>query len=306
MIKVPKTTTAFLVLMLAYCGISRSQECNYITDYYQLVYQAQVDYLEHNYELAFRKLKKAESNCKLLNQQCIDEMVLLAVLYEKFGKKDTAFEYLHRLLKKGFPFERLINHKEVSDLKSYPEWQVLKDKSTTYASNFEKKIDKDLKEEVEQLIEEFKLLTSGRYTFKSTHVIDSITENQISRILRRKGYPIPANIGFERKIHGSFELLFTRVKDTGYFKQILLGYIKRGKGNPWSIGIMFDAHMGIREKNYKETKFLYGMADNLDSSYIKDFRNVDKRRVAIGLSPWSLRRKLLKLKGQGEFLENLE
>lgn len=295
-----KTVTAFLILICAW--MTRGQECNYIKDYYQWVYQAEVDYLEENYQAAYQKLKKAESHCRLLNQPGINEMRMMAVLSEKFGQKDKAFEYLHTLLKQGYPFKDLSNDKAIENLKSYPEWRDLEERSIQYAEQFNKNLDKGYIQEVEQLVKEYEYLKSGRLAPETTAVVDSVNEVLLGKLLRRKGYPTVSNIGYERIDLRNFDVLFTRVKDTGYFKQVLLGFVKRGKGSPSAIALMIDLKQ--EQSNSGKYNFVYGIADNLDSTSIRDFKNVDRRRIMIGLSPWGLRRKLLRLRGQGEFLEN--
>lgn len=272
---------------------SFAQECNYITDYYQLVYAAQIDFFEENFESAYQKLKKAETNCNLIN--IANEQILLAVLSEKFEKKEEAFNYLENLLVKGFPFEELEKKIYITSLKKYPEWKILKEKSKKYQEDFNKKVDHDLQEELVELNNYYDELRRPNYHQSIKKKLDSLIENRLKIMLTTKGYPVPSLIGYVDSDKHDIIKLLTRVKDTTYFKQVLLGYIRRGKGHPYSIGALIDAkYLGVPDSVLK-ARFIYGFASNMDSTYIKDFRNVDERRISIGLRPWKLRARLMEL-----------
>jgi len=135
----------------------------------------------------------------------------------------------------------------------------------------------------------------ARYPSSIAAVYDDYIEQGIKKILRTKGYPLPNLIGHENAGDYDLGLLLTRAKDTGYLKQVLLGYVKRGKAPPSSIALMIDAKRSQYDadsKQFLKGKSIYGIAHNDDSTDIWDFKNVDKRRVSIGLSSWKLRTRL--------------
>ena len=102
------------------------QECNYITDYYQLVYDAQLEYLKENYDSAYILLKKAKSNCELLNQPETREAAMYATLCARKGLYDEAFYYLRKVLKEGFKFKALEYYEGIPLLYNDPRWGGLK------------------------------------------------------------------------------------------------------------------------------------------------------------------------------------
>lgn len=283
----------FTCFLIVFTISVRSQECNYITDYYQLVYAAQVDFMEENFEKAYQKLKKAESNCKLLN--IANEQIYLAVLSEKFGKKEDAFIYLDKLLKEGFPFEELEKKIYISSLAKYEEWNVLKEKSKEYEKHFDKRIDYELREELLELNNYHNELFRPNYHPSIIKKLDSLIEKRLKIMLTSKGYPVPELIGYNDVLKYDILRLLTRVKDTSYFRQVLIGYVKRGKGHPYSIAAMIDGNYLNVPDSMPKARFIYGFAVDMDSTYIKDFRNVDKRRISIGLRPWNLRARLMEL-----------
>ncbi len=284
----------FLAIILClFLKNSFSQECNYITDYYQLVYEAQVDFMEEKFEKAYYKLKKAETNCKLLN--IANEQIYLAVLSEKFGKKEDAFIYLEKFLKAGFPFEELEKRIYIGSLTKYEEWNVLKEHSKEYEEHFEKRIDYELREELIELNDYHDELLRPNYHPSIKRKLDSLIESRLRIMLTSKGYPGPELIGYDDLLNYDILRLLTRVKDTSYFRQVLIGYVKRGKGHPYSISAMIDGNYLNVPDSMPKARFIYGFAINMDSTYIKDFKNVDKRRISIGLRPWKLRARLMDL-----------
>ncbi|MGB5645926.1 MAG: hypothetical protein WBM55_02320 [Muriicola sp.] len=249
--------------------------------------------MEENFEKAYQKLKKAESNCKLLN--IANEQIYLAVLSEKFGKKEDAFIYLDKLLKEGFPFEELEKKIYISSLAKYEEWNVLKEKSKEYEKHFDKRIDYELREELLELNNYHNELFRPNYHPSIIKKLDSLIEKRLKIMLTSKGYPVPELIGYNDVLKYDILRLLTRVKDTSYFRQVLIGYVKRGKGHPYSIAAMIDGNYLNVPDSMPKARFIYGFAVDMDSTYIKDFRNVDKRRISIGLRPWNLRARLMEL-----------
>lgn len=70
-----KNYILLIFLFTAFIGFAQNKdcECNYITDYYPIVYKGQLNYLKENYDSAYIYLKQAEKNCPLLNHPIIYE-----------------------------------------------------------------------------------------------------------------------------------------------------------------------------------------------------------------------------------------
>ena len=111
-------------------------ECNYITDYYQLVYDAQLEYLKENYDSAYLLLKEAKAKCELLNQPETRETVVYAALCARKGFYDEAFHHLEKVLKDGFKLEYLEHNNDLTLLHEHPGWALLKEKAARYEQEF--------------------------------------------------------------------------------------------------------------------------------------------------------------------------
>jgi len=72
-----------------------------------------------------------------------------------------------------------------------------------------------------------------------------------------------------------------------YFSPLLIESTRKGIAPPGYVGYIVD-RKDLKEKD----SFTYGIYDNVDISQIKDFKNLDKRRISVGLPPWRLKKKV--------------
>ncbi|MDR0753784.1 MAG: hypothetical protein LBF04_00135 [Prevotellaceae bacterium] len=97
-----------IVFSLFACSLSsltgqgeQKAKCDYIASgYYQLVYEAEIAYLEGNYSLAFAKLQEAERLCPLINQFPYREIDLYCSLLMTNRQFDKAISYMDTLANK--------------------------------------------------------------------------------------------------------------------------------------------------------------------------------------------------------------
>ena len=285
-----KKLILFILIILLTEG-SSYWDCNYITDYYQLVYEAEMDYFDGNFEQAYTKLKAAESNCTLLNQEFIYEMILLAVVAEKVNKPKEAFYYLEKALQNGFPFKYFdLRLYDIADLKKYPEWNILEMKADIFQKSFMERINIELREEILSLVKEENDRRRGIYPPNIVAIADSMNEHRLKDIFSSYGFPNAQLIGYPRENEDPYMVvLMQRLKDTPYFEKVLLDFIRKGECPPFLLAMIKES-----ENLAQGNKALYGLGDNIDSTGIEDFRNLDKRRLAIGLRPWKMRKKYIR------------
>ncbi len=278
---------SFLMLLTAYdC---ERPECNYITDYYQLVYDAQLEYLKGNYDSAYILLKKAASDCELLNQPETRETIIYAELCARKGLDDEAFYYLEEVLKNGFQFKFLEYNEALTRLHKHPKWQELKEKATQYKQEYENTINTKLKTEIIAMNKADQEIRSSS-DYEKMKIVDSTHENRMKTIFKTYGYPDEKLIGASTPSQRTdITIMLMHFKDTTYFKPILYEFIKKGECPPNVLGAMIDSQdrgSGI---------YTYGIYPSVDSTEIKDFENLDKRRTAIGLRPWKKHKETMKL-----------
>jgi len=72
-----------------------------------------------------------------------------------------------------------------------------------------------------------------------------------------------------------------------YFSPLLIESARKGIAPAGYAGFVVD-----RKDLAERDSFTYGIYDNAEVSQIKDFKNLDKRRISVGLPPWKLKKKV--------------
>ena len=295
---------AGLLLILASCkngsenrnsliaSADEEKACDYIEEYYQTVYQAEMAYLKQEYQTAFDLLKEAESRCELLNQSIINETAMLAELYIRLDKPEGAFPYFYALLRKGQSFASIENNKIFDVLKTTPEWKKLQLDAPAIEEEFQESINVALRKEILTMKAEDQRVRRGEIDWALVNRTDSIHQERIKEIFTQYGYPNPDVVG-----HGYFqerpslEVMLMHFNDTTWFKPRLLNYIRKGEAPTDVLANMIDS----RRRNTNE--YTYGIYLFTDSTEIKNYHELDRRRLSAGLRPYTMQEEYWKLKG---------
>ena len=295
---------AGLLLILASCkngsenehtSVASAEEekaCDYIEEYYQTVYQAEIAYLKQEYQKAFDLLKEAESRCELLNQSIINETEMLAELYVRLDRPEGAFPYLYALLRKGHSLSSIENNEIFGVLMATPEWEKLRSEAPAIENEFQENINVELRQEILAMKAEDQRVRRDPVDWVVTNKTDSIHQKRIKEILTKYGYPNSDLVG-----HGYFqerptlEVLLMHFNDTTWFKPRLLEFIRKGEAPPEVLPNMIDS----RRRNTNE--YTYGIYRQTDSTEIKNFQTLDSRRVKVGLRPYNMQKEYWELKG---------
>lgn len=279
-----------LLLCLLVCFACQEKEpCDYIENYYQDVYKAELAYWEKDYQTAYELLKQVESRCGLLNQQRIREPEMMAKLSIKVGKPQAAFPYIERMLKEGMSFDSYVNNDTYTILHEYEEWRYLERNATQFATEFEEGINQELREEIIAMNTLDQAVRQKPIDYIQMAKVDSIHQLRVKEIFREYGYPTAKMVGKDNRAIGErveLRTLFFHFNDTTYFKPILLKMIRDGEAPANILGTMLDSRQRSRGV------YDYGIYDNADSSRILDFKNLDKRRISVGLPPWRLKKEV--------------
>lgn len=268
----------------------KGEKCDYISDYYQTVYQAEIHYLKNENEKALDLFKKVEAECGLLNRIGTYEPLIVAELYVRVKQENKAFPYLYRLLEDGLTFEMLNNNPEFDVLKSKKQWVQLKEDAPELESEFQKSINKELRNEIVKMKRADQNVRNGNFSVQERIAVDSINENRMKEIFIEFGYPHYKLIGYSTYLEDTnIQALLMHFKDTTFFKQKLMKSIRNGVASPSELAALIDSRqrsIGI---------FTYGAYQNVDSTKIKNFEKIDQTRTAIGLRPYKLEKEYWKL-----------
>jgi hypothetical protein len=273
------------------------KEYDYIKDYYQFVYEANYNYEIGKDSLAYNLLKKAESNCPLLNQYGICEMATLAELSVKFKKENESLGYIELLMKKfGYKFNYFEHRDVFKPLSDKPKWKKLKKNSQKIHDEYLKTVNFPLRNEIKSIMaKDQEVRLRGIIDWKEVDSIDRIHEDRLKVIIQEFGYPDENIIGNHNLAWGSKELspdistLIMHIRDIEYWKPIFLELIRKGKAPANIYGNLVDSLQ--RGKSH----FIYGIYQNITPDKIMDFDKIDERRIAVGLSTWELQQKMYEI-----------
>lgn len=282
---------AVIILFITSCN--EKPPCDYIENYYQEVYRAELAYWEQDYQKAYDIFKKVEARCGLLNQTLTREPEMMAKLSIKVGEPQKAFPYMERMLKEGMSFDTFLNNEIYSVLKEYEEWGYLERNASQFADEFENSINQELRAELIMMNDLDQKVRQHPIDYDEMERVDSIHQARIKEIFKTYGYPSKSLIGkdnFNRGERVNLGTLFFHFDDTTYFKPVLLKMIREGKAPSDILGNMLDSQQ--RSRGYYD----YGIYDNLDSTYIWNYNKLDELRMSVGLAPWKLKKRVDSLK----------
>ncbi|MEW5675759.1 CDC27 family protein [Flavobacterium enshiense] len=267
-----------------------SGDCDYTKTYYQLIYQAEIHYLNDEFSEAYNLIKEAEKNCKLLNQTAIGEPRMMAECCMKLGKKKEAILYLQLYLDYGMKMNYIENNSSFETLKKEPQWKDLITYSIKANNEFEKNVNKELRAEIIKICNKDQAVRQKPVNWQIVKRTDSLHEVRIKEIFKEYGFPNPTLIGnhvFEERTE--ITALLMHFEDTTYFKPVLKDFIRKGQAPPSLLANMIDSRLRFAGL------YSYGAYENVDSTQIKDFHKIDERRIAIGMSPYKMHKKKMDL-----------
>ncbi len=277
-------------LLISVVGFSQKKKINeeydYINNYYQFVYQAHYEYLNKNYQKAYDLLKKAEKNCPLLNQMGIYEPTILAECAVRLGKNNEALDYIEFTLKEfGTKFSYIENGYVFNELKSSKRWKKIKNNAEKYFHDYSKRVDFHLRKELNSMKNEDQAVRTNGFDAERAKIVDSINNEKLKKIVANCDcYP-----NYSLNLVGNYDVdefdpeisvlvMHINSEDAEYWKPIFIDLIKRGRAPADIYGSIVDSN--LRSNGV----YLYGIYGNVKEDKIDDFENLDKRRIAVGLS----------------------
>jgi len=279
----------FVLVCILFCLACQEKEpCDHIEDYYQDVYKAELAYWEKDYQKAYDILKKVKNRCGLINQELIREPEMMAKLSIKVGKPQAAFPYIERMLKEGMSFDSFINNDVYKILYEYEEWKYLERNANRFAAEYEGRINKELREELIAMNNLDQQVLQEPVDYDKVRRVNDMHKKRIKEIFKEYGYPHAGLVGKSKMGENvDIVILLMHFFEPDYFSPLLIESTRKGIAPPGYVGYIVD-RKDLKEKD----SFTYGIYDNVDISQIKDFKNLDKRRISVGLPPWRLKKKV--------------
>ena len=294
-----KYISIFLVIILSSCAKEQKLECNYITDYYQKIYKADIEYRTENYEKAFELYEDAFNSCEPIETSTYNEIGNFAETCAILGEYDLAIEFIKKNIERGYEIKWLQQNENFDKVFASEEGGKLVSDYDTLKVEGLSNLNLSLREEIRKMkIEDQKYRNAGNTLYKENvdkqESIDDYNTNRIIEIFDEFGYPNETVIGSysvdQTPIGISAMLLHTSDSiRMNYFVPKLNEFIKNGTCSPNVLGSIIDQYY-----LYNGEPQINGTYTKQDGSYshmISDLEQVDNNRISIGLPPLKLQEK---------------
>jgi hypothetical protein len=276
------------------------QNKDYISSgYYQLIYEADIAYLEGNDSLAYVKLQEAEKTCPLLNQSIYNEMDLYSKLLlqnKDFGK---AIYYMEKLATEygAMPVQTFLALEKDSVfanslLREYP---LFKDSVLPAiiqkCNEFYTIIPKELIAELTEMTTADQKIREDSENYTAFHTTDTINSMRFFELVKKGGYPNMKQLGSNnfKLIHGIHTMVM-HISDYYNIEEMILQYIRNGECEPDLYGIIIDRKI-MMVRGERNQRSLYAAYENTEKEKIIDFAHLDDRRMAVGMPTMEMERK---------------
>lgn len=288
---------------------------NYIqSGYYQHIYKADLELLKNNHKKAYKHLKKAETSAPMLNLPMYYETYNYVMLLLEYKQYNKALYYMDQLItNNGYSMDDFSSLKNYTCLQKLPLWDSLflsmDQKVKAFQSdtawvllldeigerdqrhrNTQRECFRTLKDIDSIYLSQNKSLCDS--LLKEIKMDDDTNYRLFTEILETKGFPLAK----DRKlspIHqsvigmGMMDFMFHVIDSVriAFLEPQIISLIKNGDCLPFFYAAMID-----RRQLEDHRPYIYGIYENADKHKIYDPKNLDKRRISIGLPPLKIER----------------
>lgn len=287
--------------------ITNQPTLDYISSgYYQLIYETDIAYLSEDKESAYNKLCQAESLCPLIEQPRYYEISRYIELLCEHNQFEKAKNYVIALVRDyGYAVNQIEKEKYFQDIDKNIDWKILRPYLDSLNKAFYAKVDTTLVNEIKHMRKKDQEVRKGwnekhmEAAFQERmHQVDSLNEKRIKEIFTEYGYPNERLLGHANILFGACDItaMLMHFEDTTYFKATLLKFIQRGECPPEALANFVDSRCRAESRT---DKYIYGVYTNTPKEQIRDYENLDNRRLSIGMPTMEIQHKkdsLVKIK----------
>ncbi|MDP5230974.1 MAG: hypothetical protein NWQ38_11315 [Cellulophaga sp.] len=271
-------------------------ECDYIENYYQKIYRADIEYETKNYEKAFEIYQDAFNSCEPINTETYNEITNFAETCAILGKNKLAIEFIKYQVKRGYEIKWLLENDNFDKIFASEQGKNLISEYDNLRKTALSKINLTLREEIKQMKIEDQKYRNADYqeNFDKQEEIDKYNTARIIEIFNEFGYPNETVIGSFSvdRTHVYISTMLLHTSDsirTNYFIPKLTEFVRNGTCSPNTLGTVIDQYY-----LYNGEPQIYGTYNSKDGGYanmISDLKKVDSNRISIGLPPLKLKEK---------------
>ena len=288
-----RITLLLLISTVVSCQTDKKTDCNYITDYYPIIYEADLEFEAENYEKAFELYEVAFNSCKAKNTPTYNEIGNFAASSAILGKFDITYEYAKKQIQNGLELNRFQNNSAFDKFLSSDYGKKFISEYDNLRKDFIDNADLKLRDELIAMrdADQIYFRSNNPEVKEKQDSIDQLHEKRLIEIFESIGYPTDEMVGpHSRNFKVDLEILLLHTKDSirmNYFIPKVKEFVKNGTASPKTLGRIIDQYY-----LYNGEPQIYGTIQNGEvSNPINDLEKVDSKRVSIGLPPLELRKK---------------
>lgn len=277
------------------CSQRNKPDCNYITDYYQTIYQAELAYELKDFEKAFELYRSAFNSCTPINTYTYNEIGKYAEVCSILGHDEQALDFIELGLKNGDELKWKLEDPVYSKVFTTEGGQKLIANYDKIRSDYLNGINLELRKEIQEMSRLDQLYRNGQYQENKQDSIDKLNTNRLKEIFEQFQYPNNQVIG-NYSVDGIQTDIITMLLHTSdsirmsYFVPKLKEFVKAGTCSPKTLGQVIDQFY-----LYNGEPQTHGTYESQNSKYanmISDRGQVNQNRISIGLSTLELNEKI--------------
>lgn len=295
-----KTYFSFSILiLLSACVSTTSDNCNYIEDYYQKIYEAEFKYQIKAFEEASDLYKSAFKTCTPINTPIYNEIGKYAQVSAVLGNDKEALKYIKIDLANGSMLKWYLQDSVFRGVFVTRDGQRIIEKYDDTRTKYLTQVNLELRKKIQEMNRLDQYYRYPVYDEKKQDSIDRINEKSLIAIFDTLGYPNEKIIG-TANIDGNHIDIATILLHTddsiriSYFIPKLTHFVRNGECPPQVLGSLID-QLAL----YNGLPQTHGTYKTRTSRYAKMIENrqiINSNRISIGLPSLEMEEKLDSLK----------
>ena len=284
----------FLIIFLS-CSNQKYADCNYIIDYYPNTAEAEIQFYEGNYEVAFKLYEKIFRKCEAIKLSTHHDTDNFAKICAELDKPELALEYIEKSILKGATLKEFLDDSTYSSLFETKEGQQLISNYSRLREEYLDKLNLRLRAELQDMIKLDRQYNMTRFQDS----MFSVNDQRLYEIFEQYGFPndqIIGNYGVDQT-RADPTILLLHTSDSireNYFIPKMKEMVKSGQCSPLTLGMVLD-NLALFN-NQPQTHGTYRTKNGRHAVMITDTSDVDANRKEIGLPPLKIAERLDSLK----------
>lgn len=297
-----KYFTIILLFIFTSCKTLQKSGCNYITDYYPIIYKADLEFITQNYEKAFELYQDAFKSCPPPKELTYGEIGNFAETCAILGKNDLAVEYMKKDIQRGMEIKWMQQNENFNKFFASKQGKKLISDYDHLRQTALSSFNLELREELKKMIIEDQKYRPGNYreNVDKQEAIDDYNTKRIIEIFNDFGFPnetVTGNYSIDQldvRINGMLLHTSDSIR-INYFVPKITEFVINGTCRPETLASIIDQYHLY--KGRPQIYGTYGIGKKYDNM-LSDRKIVDSNRISVGLQPLESKEKRDSINGR--------